>query len=99
MNHAPNSHWMTRREKNPTRKGMTEMKTRAVRMDDGEKITILEAIARDPETPASARVTAIRTLRDYWPQTPRTGFDDLDAILSPGYRVARRSPEVTALDT
>jgi len=54
------------------------------RMDNDEKVAILEAIARDPETPASARVTAIRTLRD-WPETSPAAFDDLNELLSGGY--------------
>ena len=32
-------------------------------------LKILEEIARDPDTPASARVTAVRTLREF-PEPP-----------------------------
>jgi hypothetical protein len=58
------------------------MKKKNDRMTEDEAMAILESIARDPETPASARVTAIRTLREYWPTTPRSAFDDLDAPTS-----------------
>ena len=64
------------------------MKKKTARMDDEEKIAILEGIARDPETSASARVTAIRTLREYWPQEPAGAFEDLVGDVRP-FRVKR----------
>jgi hypothetical protein len=39
-------------------------------MDTNEMIEILEAIIRDPDTPATARITAIRTLNQIAPPPP-----------------------------
>ena len=40
-------------------------------MDDREQLTILEAMARDPETPARERVAALRLLREIEASLPR----------------------------
>ena len=52
------------------------------RMTDDEKIAILEEIARNPKSYPSARITAIRTLREFWPEEPKpTGaFAELDRV-------------------
>jgi hypothetical protein len=49
-------------------------------MDAEEMIRILEEIIRDPDTPATARCTAIRTLKEF-PEAPAEvdQFADLDA--------------------
>jgi hypothetical protein len=49
-------------------------------MTDDEKIAILEEIARNPKSYPSARITAIRTLREFWPEDPRPtdAFAELD---------------------
>jgi hypothetical protein len=50
-------------------------------MDAQEMIEILEEIIRDPETNATARCTAIRTLREVQNGLPAQGgnaFDELD---------------------
>jgi hypothetical protein len=51
-------------------------------MTDDELIAVLEEIVRDEAAPASARVTAIRTLWEWRraePEEAPTGFDDLYA--------------------
>jgi hypothetical protein len=50
------------------------------RMTDDEKIAILEEIARNPKSYPSARITAIRTLREFWPEDtkPTDAFAALD---------------------
>lgn len=50
------------------------------RMTDDEKIAILEEIARNPKSYPSARITAIRTLREFWPEDtkPAAAFAELD---------------------
>ena len=46
-----------------------------------EMVAILEEIARDPKQYPSARVTAIRTLRELQaPEKPATDFDALDEV-------------------
>jgi hypothetical protein len=55
-------------------------KTAPHTMSDDELIAVLEEIVRDETAPASARVTAIRTLwewRHAEPEEKPTGFDDL----------------------
>ena len=42
-------------------------------MDREEMIRTLEEIIRDPDTNATARCTAIRTLREIAPEPPATG--------------------------
>jgi hypothetical protein len=52
-------------------------------MDRGEMIAILENIARDPKTYPNARVTAIRTLREFAESDeapPASAWDDLDEL-------------------
>jgi hypothetical protein len=50
-------------------------------MDAEEMIQILEEIIRDPERNATARCTAIGTLREIAPEPPVSGvFADLDEL-------------------
>ena len=42
-------------------------------MDSEEMIEILEELIRDPDTNATAKCTAIRTLREIAPEPPATG--------------------------
>jgi hypothetical protein len=46
-------------------------------MDREEMIRILEEIIRDDDTNPTARVTAIRALREIAPLEPSSEFDDL----------------------
>lgn len=68
----------------PKKKELREMsgENKTSRMTDDEKIAILEEIARDPKAYPSARITAIRTLREFWPEEPkpRGAFADLDEL-------------------
>jgi uncharacterized protein (UPF0147 family) len=48
-------------------------------METDEMIEILEAIVRDPDTPATARITGIRTLNQIAP--PPSAEDDFFADL------------------
>ena len=51
-------------------------------MTDDEMIAILEEIARNPKSYPSARITAIRTLREFWPEDPMPtdAFAELDRV-------------------
>ena len=51
-------------------------------MTRDEMVEILEGIARDEDVPATARVTAIRTLREFDqpPRPPSGTFADLDEL-------------------
>jgi hypothetical protein len=49
-----------------------------VRLEREEMIRILEEIIRDPDTNATARCTAIRTLREFPQQSEDYVFADLD---------------------
>jgi hypothetical protein len=60
-----------------------ELRKRRRQMEPTEMVQILEDIIRDPETNATARCTAIRTLRELqadMPKTARDEFDELDAL-------------------
>jgi hypothetical protein len=63
-----------------------------MRMGADEMIRILEEIIRDPETNATARCTAIRTLREI-PEPPAAdAFADLDGDVLPLTRRRARAP-------
>ena len=49
-------------------------------MDREEMIRILEEIIRDPDTNPTARVTAIRALREIPPPEPISEFEGLHAV-------------------
>jgi hypothetical protein len=50
-------------------------------MQTDEMIEILEAIVRDPDTPATARITGIRTLNQIAPLRDSEDEDDIFAEL------------------
>ena len=49
-------------------------------MDREEMIRILEEIIRDPDANPTARVTAIRALREIAPRETDSQFDDLHKV-------------------
>jgi len=64
-------------------------------MTEDEMIEVLEAIIRDEDVPATARVTAIRTLRQFDDdeKRPNGAFADLDELAPRRhYRTKGRRP-------
>jgi len=49
-------------------------------MEPTEMVQILEEIIRDPATNATARCTAIRTLREVQDDLPKTAKDEFDEL-------------------
>jgi hypothetical protein len=72
------------RLKENSRKREAEMasENETSRMTDDEMIAILEEIPRNPKSYPSARITAIRTLRDFSPEDPEPtdAFAELDRV-------------------
>jgi hypothetical protein len=77
-----NSPAVARLKENSRKKKEAEMANETSRMTDDEMIAILEEIPRNPKSYPSARITAIRTLRDFSPEDPEPtdAFAELDRV-------------------